>query len=236
MSDDIRAYWDRKIEEWENSAYENSTAGLGVVEKMASRFRGSLRARMELSLSILSPVLKNKAVLDLGCGGGLFCFKMLRAGASKAIGIDFSTTAIQRANKRAQELGLADKCEFVTADVRKAALPPADITTGLGLVDYLNKETILSLLTTLTTRSFLFSFSERRVSLPAILHFLYVRSQGCPSAYHYSSNEMRHLLQLSGINAFTLVRERRMLFGVIVHNLKTTTDFRSDLTALKHRQ
>jgi predicted TPR repeat methyltransferase len=224
MSDDIRTYWNGRIEEWENSAYENSTAGLGIVEKMASRFRGSLRVRMELSLDILRPFLQSKTILDLGCGGGLFCFKMLRAGASRAIGIDFSANAVERANDKAQELGVADRCRFVTGDVRGATLPSADITTGLGLVDYLDKRATMSLVARLATRSFLFSFSERKVSLPALLHVMYLKYQRCPSAFHYSSNEMTHFLKVSGINAFAFVRDKRMLFGAIVHNLTPTTN------------
>jgi 2-polyprenyl-3-methyl-5-hydroxy-6-metoxy-1,4-benzoquinol methylase len=219
MMTDIREYWDKKIIEWERSAYQGKTTGLTLVEKMASKFRRSIRERMQISLDLLRPFVAKSAILDLGCGSGIFCFKLLRLGALRVIGIDFSSNAIRIAKERALELGVASKCEFIVGDVRKVDLPRADITVGLGLLDYLNKKEILLLFKKLNSPFFLFTFPERTYNCIAIIHRLYLKTQRCPSAYQYKLKEIKKILELAGYDDFKFVKDKRMFHGVIVHNL-----------------
>src|SRR5256885_7769143 len=83
MDDKIKEYWDRKILDWEKNAYEESTSGQSLVEKVASKFRGSLRERMNIALGLVQPHVDGQTVLDLGCGSGTFCFRLLQNGAAK---------------------------------------------------------------------------------------------------------------------------------------------------------
>jgi len=43
---------------------------------------------------------QNKAVLDVGCGEGVLCSMAAHAGASRVVGIDYSSEAIANANKK----------------------------------------------------------------------------------------------------------------------------------------
>src|SRR5882762_4004408 len=80
MDDKIKEYWDKKILDWEKNAYEESTSGQSLVEKVASKFRGSLRERMNIALALLQPHVGGQTILDLGCGSGTFCFRLLQYG------------------------------------------------------------------------------------------------------------------------------------------------------------
>ena len=42
------------------------------------------------SMKLLLPDLKNKAVLDMGCGFGVNCTDFIKRGAAKVVGIDIS--------------------------------------------------------------------------------------------------------------------------------------------------
>lgn len=219
MDDRIRDYWDKKILDWERSAYEESTSGQSLVEKVASRFRGSLRERMNIALGLVQPHINGQTVLDLGCGSGTFCFRLIQNGAAQTIGFDFSRQAISIATERAKTLGVEDRCEFAVSDIREAKLPTVDLTTGLGLLDYLDRDELVQFLGKVHSKFFLFTFSEKRLSIMNALHLLYLRSQKCPSAYHYGEDEMRGFLEKAGFNDFTFVRDPRMSIGTIVCHL-----------------
>ena len=66
------------------------------------------------------------AILDLGCGPGLYTSRLARLGHS-CVGIDFSPAAIAYATSQATALGLA--CRYQQADIREA-----NFGSGFGLV------------------------------------------------------------------------------------------------------
>ena len=68
-------------------------------------------------LKIAGP-LENKHILDLGCGRGELCLACLRRGASKAVGIDFSESAIKisQDNLNASSDIDKDKVSFILGD------------------------------------------------------------------------------------------------------------------------
>lgn len=81
-----------------------------------------------------------KRVLDYGCGEGRFTFELLRRGASDVTGFDISTTRIEAANRRAGELGLADRARFVVADAHHTELPAGsfDLIIGSDILHHLD--------------------------------------------------------------------------------------------------
>jgi ubiquinone/menaquinone biosynthesis C-methylase UbiE len=50
----------------------------------------------------------NKRCLDAGCGGGRFSFAMAQMGAESVVGVDVSAAGVADANRRRDELGLAN--------------------------------------------------------------------------------------------------------------------------------
>ena len=73
------------------------------------------------AMKLLMPDLKNKTVLDMGCGFGFSCVGFRKNGAAKVIGIDISEKMI----KAASEKNTDENLQFLRLDIDKI--------NGLGL-------------------------------------------------------------------------------------------------------
>lgn len=62
-------------------------------------------------------------VLDYGCGWGDDAVRMAQAGSAHVIGIDISDVSVEQARKQAEELGLAERCEFRVEDAEHLPFP-----------------------------------------------------------------------------------------------------------------
>ena len=62
------------------------------------------------------PSLEGLSVLDIGCNEGFFCFEALNKGAKRTVGIDKSKLNIEKATKRAKDLGLSQSAQFICQD------------------------------------------------------------------------------------------------------------------------
>ncbi len=71
--------------------------------------------------------LRDRTVLDLGCGIGDLSIEAVRAGASGARGYDLSAKAIEAARRLAASRGVADRAAFEVGDGAKVDLPNADV-------------------------------------------------------------------------------------------------------------
>ena len=58
--------------------------------------------------------LKDKVVLDFGCGEGEDAVEVARKSARRVIGLDLRESVLSEAKKRAVAAGVSDKCEFTT--------------------------------------------------------------------------------------------------------------------------
>ena len=76
-----KKYWDQKIKEWTRASYKRNQKGLGqigLIEKIAKFFRAGIEGRLKVTLETIGPLVKNKTVVDMGCGLGDFCFEVLK--------------------------------------------------------------------------------------------------------------------------------------------------------------
>src|SRR5665213_1186132 len=117
---------------------------LGKFDSLSSRFwdaRGEFRP-----LHILNPhrarfvadrtTLTGARVLDVGCGGGLLCESLARAGA-KVTGIDLAPGMIEVARLHALEQGLDISYEVVSAEALAAANPGGfDVVTCMEMLEH----------------------------------------------------------------------------------------------------
>lgn len=202
-------YWDKKIKEWTEASYEKKTKNL--IEKTASLFRGGITKRMEVALEVVGPKAKGKVILDLGCGLGDFCFRILSYSPKKIIGIDISAVAVKEAIKRAKKRDCEEKVEFIRGNVTQMEkLPNFDIAVGLGFIDYLDKNDLKKLFKLLSGRHFLFSMFEKKFSLMNVLHAVYVKIQRCPGAFKYTREEMKKIIPKE--SKFYFLEKDKMLF------------------------
>ncbi|MFW5919747.1 MAG: class I SAM-dependent methyltransferase [Halanaeroarchaeum sp.] len=59
----------------------------------------------------------DRSLLHLQCHFGMDTLSWVREGAARAVGVDFSSTAIETARELAEETGLDDRTEFVESDL-----------------------------------------------------------------------------------------------------------------------
>jgi len=190
-----KSYWDAKIKDWVMSSYQDKAEGVSYVERIAARFRPPIRTRLATALQLVGPIAREKVILDLGCGLGNFCFEILRYQPQKVIGVDISSVALSEAGRICQGRGSCDKVEFIQGDITALdSLPQADVVVGLGVIDYLNKDQAKALFQKLDIPYFLFSFTEKRLSVLNFLHFIYLKSQHCPGYFKYSRKEIHSLI------------------------------------------
>lgn len=75
--------------------------------------------------------LKDKTILDLGCGAGFFTQELAAGGAKKVWGIDNSKKQISLANKNQ-----AKNIEYILGDIFQDKLPAADIIVAPYVINY----------------------------------------------------------------------------------------------------
>ncbi|MBQ2381715.1 MAG: 50S ribosomal protein L11 methyltransferase [Succinivibrio sp.] len=74
--------------------------------------------------------LKNKLVLDYGCGSGILAIAALKLGAKKAMGVDIDEQALQASLENAKRNDVADKLELIMGTDKKLDLPKSEITVA----------------------------------------------------------------------------------------------------------
>jgi len=103
-----RAHWD------ERTALHLGARGYDLSALRAGRGRFNGIEEGEL------PALAGKRILHLQCHFGADSLKLAQCGAEMVVGLDFSGPAIAAARALAQEVGLADRVNFVEADLYAA--------------------------------------------------------------------------------------------------------------------
>lgn len=202
---DQQAYWEAKILGWEASTYTQSgRSSQSLLDRIAAPFRVILRRRMDVAVELIKDRLKEKTVVDCGCGTGAFLARLLPYGPKRLIGVDIARPAIEIAERVAEAQGLRDRMEFVCADVRVDHRPlnEADIITAIGFMDYLAPDEMKQFSRSLAGRTFLISFPEKVWSLRAIIHRIYLMAAHCPGSYLYSRFEMDRILEEAGASGW----------------------------------
>lgn len=222
---ELREFWNKELPKWEELTYSQGIKLLAIHKIIFFYFKRPLVERLKTFLDLIGPYLKDKVVLDLGCGSGIFCFQLLQLGASKVVGVDVSDKAIEMAKGKARELNVdVDKCSFICADARNMVFPSFDIVTGLGFLDWIGLDETAKIFREIKGKRFLFSFSERYYSPLAVLHRLYwywrdkISKQGV-LPQHYTSGQIISILSENGFSDACLLRDRKLSFGTIIHNL-----------------
>ena len=75
-----------------------------------------------IKINKIIPKIKNKTIVDFGCGHGNFLIAASLLGAKKCIGIDYGKESIKYANQIAKKLGLTKKVKFYKRNIYNSKL------------------------------------------------------------------------------------------------------------------
>jgi len=73
------------------------------------------KSKLRILLPGIEAEIKDKVVLDFGCGPGIEVMEMALLGAKRAIGLDIQQKWLQLGLEQAEKAGVAARCEFVTS-------------------------------------------------------------------------------------------------------------------------
>ncbi len=217
LSKDKHKFWDNKIIKWEQARYSS--------KKSFNKFFDmgkTIRARKDLALSLLSPFVKNKVVLEVGCGSAQLLTPLLEMGIKQYVGLDFSSEAINFARNKYNEKD-NEKITFLEMDVNRIEKLEADICLSLGLLDWLTLEEIRSFSTSIRAKYFIHSFSKKQFSFEQLCHRLFTNLQygynnRDYSPVYYSSDQIKKVLRKNAEEKMFIEKSPDISFGRIVHN------------------
>jgi SAM-dependent methyltransferase len=86
-----------------------------------SAYDGNSKIRVSLGDDLLT-LIRDKTVIDFGCGDGVATLDLARYGAKKVIGLDIRKSVLDKAANNAAAAGLGDRCEFSTSTGTKAEM------------------------------------------------------------------------------------------------------------------
>ncbi len=89
--------------------------------------KGLSRSSKLLLRFILDNEVRDRSVLDLGCGAGGLSFELLKEGASSAIGFDLSPKMISAATELAHANGFDSQAKFQLGNGATNELPGSDV-------------------------------------------------------------------------------------------------------------
>lgn len=105
----------------------------GVTAYMDDTFYAS-KSKLETLLGIdFWHEIKDKTVIDFGCGFGSEAVEMAQHGARKVIGIDIQERFLSAARERAEQAGVSDRCSFVTKSDKRA-----DVIVAIDSFEHFN--------------------------------------------------------------------------------------------------
>ena len=103
------------------------------------------KSKLRTLLPGIENEIKDKVVLDFGCGPGAEAREMVQLGAKHVIGLDSSEKWLRVAQQEAEKSGLMGKCEFVTSVAR-----PVEVIVSLDCFEHFSDpETALQVMDSL---------------------------------------------------------------------------------------
>jgi len=130
-------YFDLWARDYDQAFKETGTKGNLLQQGVNTLFRRkTFRLRMRHLAEILQGMdLKDKDVLDVGCGSGQVSF--LAAGRSRSVtGLDISENMIRICRENQEKLGIEGNVQFRVCDCFNEPLPSADVVLCIAVIEY----------------------------------------------------------------------------------------------------
>lgn len=212
----IRIFFDRLSDDF-NSIYTDKKSRRMAYSKIIDCFfRKSIYLRFKGTLKFIKNP-KNKRILDVGCGGGIYCIALAKKGA-KVTGIDVSQKMLKLAEKQAKENNVEKRCRFIKKDIFQYSSPVKyNAIIAMGLFDYIkNPVDLVKKLFRLAKGPVIMSFPVKYNWLAPQRKIRYFLKK-CP-LYFYSKSHILRILRKCNIKKYKLVRIGRDYFVVASQN------------------
>ena len=202
-----KEFWNQKISSWEKNKYKKTLKYFD--------FNSSVKFRLHTASSLLSQILREKNLLELGCASGLLWDHIKLLNIKSYRGLDFSKTAIETFQKKIQNSKYQEKVSLFCEDCM-TNIYSVDIVVSLGLLDWISIEKIKKMAKSYKECWYLHSFSEKRYSPSQFIHSLYSRLNYKIWTPHYRTAE--ELLSVFDSKA-KIYRNPKLSFGAFIYNL-----------------
>ena len=222
MDFDKNKFWDDKILGWEGKRYSVDINQSHEKKNVDLSLGSSLQFRLFKSVELLSPHISGKKLLELGCGSGLLFKALSQTNMAKYNGVDWASSAIDKANNEFKDKSMPSSPEFMSGNFLDMDFPKFDVVVALGVLDWLDTEEINLLFSKIKPKKFLFSISEKRISIKRWLHSIYIlfsygwKSKGYVPKY-YKVDEIIEIAHDHGYSDIKVFRDSKMSFGTFLY-------------------
>jgi 2-polyprenyl-3-methyl-5-hydroxy-6-metoxy-1,4-benzoquinol methylase len=203
-----------KLEEVKHR-FEWDAAGFAAIyesDSLASRwfnrvFRKAIFARYEIAMRESGDVAGG-AILDIGCGSGVYSIELARRGARRVLGLDFSEPMLEIARRSARAAGVGEAVEFRRGEFLAHDFGDErfDVTIAMGVFDYLEEaQPFLTKMARLTRGKLLASFPKFSLVRGTARRLRYrLTSRG--DVFYYTADRVAELATKAGLQQHRLVR------------------------------
>ena len=206
----VKKYFDRVPRQWD-ALYSHESRFRYFINKW---LRSGLYMRYKLTFEHCGD-LTGASVLDIGCGTGRYSIECVKRGAGRVVGIDFAPSMIEFSRKIAQQMDVADKCEFICDDFLAHQFQESfDIVLALGLFDYIkDAEPVFKKVAQFNPRRFVASFPKFTPiwGIQRALRYNWVKR--C-SIYNYTAEQLEHLYREASFAHYQVVPCQKGFFGI----------------------
>lgn len=199
----VKNYFEDIAREFDN-IYDNE--GTAITKITNRLFRKSLYERMPITLEECGDI-KNKTIIDIGCGSGRLCYLLAKDGATKVVGVDYSQQMIEIAKDFVMKKGLQDKIEFKCVDFLSKFETEIkfDVSIALGVFDYLkNPKEFLLKMKSITNGKIIVSYPAK-YAFQAPIRRIWLYSRKCP-VFFYTESQIQKIYEEIGFKEIKIIK------------------------------
>ena len=170
-------------------------------------FRKAIFVRYDTAMTEAGDV-RDKSVLDIGCGSGIYSIELAKRGAKRVLGIDFSAPMLEIARQSAREAKVEGQTEFIQDEFSKHdfGAEKFDVSIAMGVFDYLEQaEPFLKKMSAVTRGKVLASFPQFTMVRGTARRLRY-RLTGRGDVFYYTAADVDRLVERAGIKKHRLIR------------------------------
>lgn len=204
LKEDVLAHFETMSKAFDE-AYDGGEDSL-LYKLVDILFRRQILERRKEIMIQASGEVKNKRVLDIGCGPGRYAIALAARKAQSVLGIDISASMIELAREKAKLQGLDEICKFQNLDFLDTDFPDKfDIIIAAGVFDYLKQpEIFLSKIHDVLEGRAIISFPIKW-TLMTPLRIAWLAKRKCPNFY-YTKGQIKRLLNSFGFKIISIDR------------------------------